>query len=135
MNVQNSKLIRTLAIRKLKASKARNIVAVIAIALTATLFTTLFAIGGNVVKSMQDATMRQVGSSSHGGLKFLTQAQYDHIKESPLIKDISFNIVLAIAENESLRKSQTEIRYSEDKSAEWGLPTFYHGSNCGTVTK
>ena len=121
MNVQNQKLIRTLAIRKLRASKARNIVAIIAIALTATLFTTLFAIGGNVVKSMQDATMRQVGSSSHGGLKFLTQAQYDHIKESPLLKDISYNIILGIAENEGLRKSQTEIRYSEDKSAEWSF--------------
>ncbi len=107
--------------RKLRVSRARNIVAVIAIALTATLFTTLFAIGGNVAKSLQDATMRQVGTSSHAGLKNLTQAQYDHIKESPLIRDISYNIVLGLAENQELRKSQTEIRYSEDKAAGWGF--------------
>lgn len=121
MNVKNRKLIRALTLRTIKAGKVRNIVAVIAIALTATMFTTVFSIGGNMLVSMQNATMRQVGTSSHGGLKYLSQEQYDNFKESPLIKDISYNIMIAGAENEALRKKQTEIRYSEDDCAKWGF--------------
>ena len=119
MRVKNSKLIRTLTWRTLKAGKFRNMVAVCAIALTAILFTTVFSIGGNIIASVQNATMRQVGNSTHGLLKYLTQAQYDNFKESPLIKDISYNIFIGIAENEALQKKQTEIRYGEDKAAKW----------------
>lgn len=107
--------------RTLKANKARNIVVVIAIALTATLFTSLFAIGSSMISSFQNATMRQVGTSAHGSFKYLSQAQYDNIKESPLLRDISYNIIIGIAENEALLKNPTEIRYSEDKIAEWGF--------------
>ncbi len=86
--------------------------------------------------------MRQVGYSSHGSIKFLTQKQYDNIRESPLIKDTSFSIVLGIAENEALNKSQTEIRYGEDKVARWGfsypttgeMPRFGKEIACSTIT-
>ncbi|MDR1687478.1 MAG: FtsX-like permease family protein [Clostridiales bacterium] len=142
MNTENKKLIRTLTARKLKSNRARNIVAVIAIALTCTLFTTLFAIGASIFKSVQEATMRQVGTAAHGGLKYLTQAQYSHIKESPLIKDISYSIIIGVAENEALRKNQTEIRYGEDKSARWGfsypetgdMPRAGLEAACSTIT-
>ncbi len=121
MNVNNKKIIKKLTWRTVKSNKTRNIVAIIAIALTATMFTTIFAIGGNILESFQDTTMRQVGTSSHGGLKYLTQEQYDNFEKSPLIDDISYNIIIAVAENEELRKNQTEIRWSEDKCAEWGF--------------
>jgi putative ABC transport system permease protein len=125
MRIDNQKLMRTLSLRALKASRARNIVAVIAIALTATLFTSIFAIGGNIAASIQESTMRQVGTSAHGGFKYLTQAQYDHIKESPLIEDISFSRIISAPDNEALQRFHTEIRYTEDKDAEWGwsMPT------------
>ncbi|MDR3305307.1 MAG: ABC transporter permease [Clostridiales Family XIII bacterium] len=117
----NRKIIRVLTRRSLRAGRLRNIVAVVAIALTAVLFTTVFALGGNMISAIQDATMRQVGTSAHGGLKYLTQAQYDDFAQSPLIKDISYNIIIGVAENEALKKKQTEIRYSEDDSAKWGF--------------
>ena len=121
MKVENRKIIRTLTWRNLKAGRMRNLIAIVAIALTATLFTTIFAIGGNVINSMQDATMRQVGTSSHGGLKYLTQEQYDNFAASPLITNISYSIIVGMAENPELLEKQTEIRYAEDDFARWGF--------------
>jgi putative ABC transport system permease protein len=105
--------------RSLRASRTRNIIAICAIALTAVLFTTVFTLGGSLLSATQEQTMRQVGTSAHGGLKYLTMEQYEHFKRSPLIKDISYNIVLAIASNPALNKLQCEIRYSEDDAAKW----------------
>jgi ABC-type transport system, involved in lipoprotein release, permease component len=142
MKVANGKILRKITWRTLKAGRFRNTIAIIAIALTATLFTTIFAIGGNMVQTMQDSTMRQVGTSSHAGFKYLTQAQYDHIAESPLIKDISYNIIVGGAENPALLGKQTEIRYAEDDSAKWGfsyptvgrMPEAANELVCSTIT-
>jgi len=121
IKVNNKKAITTLSRRSLKANKLRNIVAIIAIALTAMMFTSLFTAGSSIIESMEQSTMRQVGTSSHGGYKRITQAQYDRISTHPSIKDISYNIILGKAENEALKKVYTELRYSEDKSAKWGF--------------
>ncbi|MDR3072144.1 MAG: ABC transporter permease, partial [Clostridiales Family XIII bacterium] len=119
MNVDNKPILRKLTLRLLKAGKMRNIIAVCAIALTAVLFTSVFTLGGNVMSAIEEQTQRQVGTQAHGGLKYLTMAQYDNFKKSPLPKDISYNIIFSIAENEALRGIQCEIRYSEDKMARW----------------
>jgi putative ABC transport system permease protein len=119
VNVANKPVVRRLTVRALKANQIRNVIAIIAIALTAVLFTGVFTIGGSIVDAVQEQTMRQVGTQSHGGLKALTEAQYAHFAQSPLIKDISYNIIVGIAENEAFKKESAEIRYSEDKMAEW----------------
>lgn len=125
MKVSNRKTIANLSRKSLKANRIRNIVAVLAIALTAILFTALFTVGGSLVKSMQESTMRQVGTSAHGGYKFLTQEQYDAVCTDSEVKDISYNIIVGFGENPELAKTNTEIRYTEEKAAKWGftLPT------------
>ncbi|MDR2939813.1 MAG: ABC transporter permease, partial [Clostridiales bacterium] len=119
MNVANKQIINRLALRFLKAGRARNIIAVTAVILTTLMFTSVFTLGSNMLTTIQNETMRQVGSSAHGGLKYLTMEQYEHFAQSPLIKDISYSRVLSLAENKPLQKLQCEIRYSEDKMAEW----------------
>lgn len=125
LKVKNQKAIRRLASRNFRASGMRNIVASLAIMLTAILFTALFTIGGSMILSMQQSTMRQVGTSAHGGYKFLTREQYDILKNDPELKDISYNIIVGSGENPELRKTYTEIRYTEPKAAEWSfcMPT------------
>ena len=110
LKVKNQKAIRRLAARNFRASGMRNIVAILAIMLTAILFTALFTIGGSMILSMQQSTMRQVGTSAHGGYKFLTQGQYDTLKKDPELKDISYNIIVGNGENPELKKTYTEIR-------------------------
>ncbi|MFP3155978.1 ABC transporter permease [Lachnospiraceae bacterium ZAX-1] len=121
MKVSNNMIIRRLTLRSLKANTLRNIVAIIAIALTSVLFTTIFTLGGNMLTSMQDATMRQVGMNSHVGAKMITQEEYNRIAAVPSVRDISYNIIVGVGENDALKKSQTEIRYSEDDSAKWNF--------------
>jgi putative ABC transport system permease protein len=119
MRVSNRGVLRKLTARFLKASGARNSIAVAAIALTSLLFTSLFTIGGAMLGAIQEQTLRQVGTSAHGGLKYLTREQYEHFAASPSVYDISYSVFLASAENEALKKLQCEIGFAEDKEARW----------------
>lgn len=123
--VKNQKVVERLSVRSLRSARLRNLVAVCAIALTTIMFTTLFTIGGSLLSTMQEATMRQVGTRAHGGFKFMTEEQYEQISKDKKIKDISYNIIIGLAENPELNKVCTEIRYTEKKAAEWGycMPT------------
>ena len=121
LKVRNQKAIARLSKRSMQANRLRNVVAIIAIALTATLFTALFTIGGGMMKSMELSTMRQIGTSAHAGYKYLTQAEYDAVKDHSLIKDISYTIIMGRAENPALHKLSVELRYAEDKAAQWGF--------------
>lgn len=125
LNVNSRKCIRRLSGRTIKKDKTRNIIAILAIILTAVMFTTLLTIGASIVDSLQLSTMRQVGTKAHGGFKFLTQEQYDIVKADPKIKDISYNVIIGFGENPEFSKKSVEIRYTEEKAAEWGfsMPT------------
>ena len=124
-NVNSRKSISLLSKRLLKQNKVRNMVAVIAIILTAVLFTSVFSIGMSIIDSFQRSTMRQVGTQAHGGFKFLTQEQYDIVKADPKIKDISYNILIGFGENPEFKKTYVEIRWTEEKAAKWSfnMPT------------
>ena len=78
--VANKKVIRTLSWRTIKEKKWKNLIAVLAVALTSLLFTALFTVGGSMIDSMQEATFRQVGTSAHGGYKSLTTEEYERIR-------------------------------------------------------
>jgi putative ABC transport system permease protein len=142
LKVKNRKVIHRLSFREVHANKLRNIVSIIAIALTSALFTMLFTVGGSLVATMQDTTMRQVGSNAHAGAKLVTQEEYDQIAETSIVKDISYNIIVAIAKNSVFNKSQTEIRFSEDDSAKWNfsypevgmMPKAKNEIACSTIT-
>lgn len=115
--VRNRKVIQRIADKTRKAGKSRNIIAVLAIALTSLLFTALFTIGGNIMEKQQQSTMRQVGGSAHAGYKYLTQAEYDIVKQDKKLKEISYRIVVGDAVNDELKKLRTEVSYYEDLDA------------------
>ena len=62
MKVSNRGCIRRLSLRALAASRTRNIVAVLAIALTTLLFTSLFTIALSINEGMQQSNFRQAGA-------------------------------------------------------------------------
>lgn len=121
MRNNNQKVINNLSRKSLKNNRLRNIFAVIAIVLTTVLFTTLFTLGMGMVQSQQEQTMRQVGTSCHVGLNYLTDEEYNNIKDHPLIKEIGYSIMIAVAENEELIKRSTEIRFATDNTSKWGF--------------
>ncbi|MNW25860.1 outer membrane-specific lipoprotein transporter subunit LolC [compost metagenome] len=123
MKVSNRRIISQLAYASFKANKFRNLIAVIAIALTTVLFTTLFTLGIGVGESIQNQTMRQVGGSAHASLKYLTDEQFEAFKDHPLIEKIAYNKIIAGADNPEFLKRKVEIWYSDATGAELGFTT------------
>lgn len=115
IKVDNKKTIKQVADVSFRADKTRNFFAIIAIILTTVLFSSLFTVAGSLMTSMEESIMRQVGGNAHGGFKYLTMEQYEKIKAHPSIKEISYSVVLATAENAELAKRPTEIRYANDE--------------------
>lgn len=115
--VKNKKIISRLSRKILFAKKKKNIIAVMAIALTAILFTTVFTIGGNMFYTNTQNSLIQVGSKSHGGFKNFTMEEYQLLEKDKKIKDLSYNIFVGFTTNEELKKLQCEVRYFQDLSA------------------
>lgn len=122
-NVKNKKCINRISAKSLNNNKNRNIVAIIAIALTALMFTTLFVIGSSVLGSIQESTMKQVGTKFHAGFKSLSMEQYERVTKDSKVKDISYDINVATPTNKELAKDYTEMRYTEEKCADWSFCT------------
>lgn len=121
MKNNNQKAVKKLSMASLRNSRMRNLFAVTAIVLTTVLFTTVFTLAMGLISSMEKEIMRQVGTSAHAGYKDLTRAEYDKIRTNSRIKEISYNILVGMASNETLAKRQTEIRYGEPEDLEWGF--------------
>lgn len=119
--VNNKKTLKQVAKTSFRANKMRNGFAIIAIILTTVLFTGIFTVATSLTASMEESTMRQVGGSAHGTFKYLSQEEYDKLKTHPSIKEISYSVVLGVAENEALAKRPTEIRYVHDEAGAKGM--------------
>lgn len=117
LNVANKKVIRKLSFRSFRSNTTRNIVALIAIALTTILFTSIFTVAISMNYSWQQQTMRMVGGSSHAGFKYLTEEQVNELKDHPLIKEYGYSVMLSTPMEAPFNKHHTEVRYSNDNGA------------------
>ena len=120
-NVSNKKIIRVLSLRTMKEKRWKNLIAVLAIALTTLLFTALFTAGSSMMSSLEEATMRQVGTSAHGGYKYLSVEEYERVKAAGGYQDISYDIMAGFGTNPELNGIQTEVRYAQDQQAKWSF--------------
>ena len=111
MNVPNRSCIRRLSLRSLLANRTRNIVAVLAIALTAVLFTSLFTIALSINEVIQQNNFRQAGGWSHGTFKYLTEEQFEELKDDPLIDQWGLRRFLGMPTQAPFNKSHVEIGY------------------------
>ncbi|MUG23042.1 FtsX-like permease family protein [Paenibacillus macerans] len=122
IRVKNNKTIRNLSGKSFKTNKTRNLIAVVAIALTAVLFTTLFTMALGAVENIQRATMRQVGGDGHGLLKYITDEQFDRVKNHPLIKEIAYGRLLSDkVTNKEFLKRHAEFWYYDDVALKLGF--------------
>ncbi|PAQ14725.1 ABC transporter permease [Bacillaceae bacterium SAOS 7] len=129
IRVGNRKIIRKLAIKSFHAARTRNIIAIIAIALTAFLFTSLLTMGSGMVNSMQRADMILSGGEGHGRINYMTESEYRTISSHPLITEIAYSRKLADSvDNDSLIKRHTEFWYYDDLGLKYAFvePTSGH---------
>ncbi|MBU5675099.1 ABC transporter permease [Alkaliphilus sp. MSJ-5] len=122
IQVQNKKVINRIAFKSFRASKTRNLMAIIAIALTTILFTSLFTIGIGMIESFQNQAMRQAGGDGHAVLKYITDEQYNNMKDHPLIKEISYNKIIADSvDNIEFLKRHVEMYYMDETAMKLGF--------------
>lgn len=115
--VKNKKCIQRLSGRSLMAAKGRNIIAVIAIALTAVLFTALFTIALSLNQTFQEQNFRLVGGTFHGAFKNITKEQAKQLREHPLIRQAGYRIFIGMPTKQPFNKCQVEISYAEPTCA------------------
>lgn len=119
MHVSNRKIIRRLSVASFKAAKIRNIIAIAAIALTTILFTVIFTVGMSIKHGFEQSNFRQAGGYSHGSFKYLTEEQFEELKDDPLIKEYGTRIFCGMPEKEPFHKSHVEVSYCDTNTAKW----------------
>lgn len=128
MNVKNRKCIRKLSWRSLWASRKRNIIVIIAIALTALLFTSLFTIVMSINSSYEMYTFRQVGGYCHGTFKEVTEEQIENISAHSNVKAAGKRITVGYMDGGVFAKAPAEVSFMDDNCTEWSFaePTTGH---------
>lgn len=122
LNVNNKPAIRNLANKSFRSNQTRNIIATLAIALTTLLFTSLFTMGIGTVESIQQATMRQAGGDGHAMLKYITDQQFDAVKDHDSIEEIAYARSLSDSvDNEALIKRRAEFWYYDEVALKLGF--------------
>ena len=128
LKVSNGRTIRRLGWRSMKAAKTRNLIAVLAIALTTVLFTSLFTIAMSINDGFQQSNFRQVGGFSHGGFKYLTEEQFDELRDDPLIDQWGLRRFLGMPTEVPFNKSHVEVSYADANYAHWAFCDPVEGS-------
>ena len=95
------------------------VIAVLAIALTTVLFTALFTIALSINDGFQQANFRQVGGWSHGGFKYLTEEQFNNLKDDPLIDQWGMRRFIGMPTEVPFNKSHVEVSYADANEAHW----------------
>ncbi len=119
IRVKNRKAITNLSRKSLKASRARNLVAIAAIALTTLLFTALFTIALSINTGFQESNFRQCGGWNHVTFKYLTEKQFNELKTDSTIKEWGVRRFLGMPADAPFNKDHVEIGYSDEEQAHW----------------
>ena len=120
--------IPTLSKRMFRASRGRNLVAVLAILLTTMMFTTLFTLSQSMSQNLIEMTFRQTGYNAEASMRGLSEEQADLIANHPDVEELGRSIVLGLAENRELSGRSVEIRWANEPYAQhsYTLPTSGH---------
>lgn len=121
MKVKNGSCIRRLSFKTLMAARKRNIIAVLAIALTALLFTSLFTIVMSINETNQNYQFRSVGGYAHGAFKDVDEDQIKVLSAHPDVKAVGVRTVLGLATQGAFEKEYAEVSYMDDNNAKWSF--------------
>lgn len=92
-------MLRVLTRRSFRAGKARNLMAVLAIALTAVLFTAITAIVMGALESFTLTMQMQKMSRSDGEIRYMTREQFEELRQSDFAKEVGLRIPVGFLTN------------------------------------
>ena len=95
-------MLNTLARRSFAACRVRNLIAVLAIALCSTLFTSITAIGIGTLQSITLMMQEQKMSRSDGDFRYMSKEQFEMMKGSDLIREAGLRMPVGFLTNARL---------------------------------
>lgn len=125
----NRPIIKKLSRRYFKASKSRNIIAIVAIVLTTVLFTTIFTLGSGLIDTVQDQNIRKVGGDGQVVLNYISDEVFNDVKGNELIDRIAYSKAVSYRlNNPGLAKWRSDMWYMDDTALEFARyePTVGH---------
>lgn len=125
----NKEVIKKVANRNLHSNKKRNILAVIAIALTTFLLTAVLTIGFGAKNTMQYSEARLLGTQAHALVQGMTKKQAEQLRENSMFEKVGTQIALAFLEN--TKQLNVEMDYVDETLIEVRFMT----PSIGTVPK
>ena len=120
MNVKNRGCIRRLSLKTLLAARRRNAIAVIAIALTTLLFTSLFTIVLSINETNQNYQFRSVGTYAHGAFKDVDNDQIKALSAHPKVKAVGRRTVIGLCTSGAFEKDYGEVSFMDAQCTRWG---------------
>ncbi|MGO0904055.1 ABC transporter permease [Clostridioides difficile] len=116
----NKEIIKKLSDRSFKANKTRNLVSVIAIALTTILFTSLFTVGYSMLEAFDSYKAMEYGTNSHVQLQDVNKRQIEIIKKDSSVDKNSIGIMKNIGslKNPEFSTQTVNLAVYDEKSLE-----------------
>lgn len=116
----NQTVIKKLSGRYFKANKSRNIIAIIAIILTTTLFATIFTLGSGLFDTIQDQNIRKAGGDGQVILNYINDDIYNKIQGNSMIERIAYAKTVSYRiKNSGLEKWRSDLWYMDDTALEF----------------
>ncbi len=125
----NKAVIKKVANRSFHSNKKRNILAVIAIALTTFLLTAVLTIGFGAKNTMQYSEARLLGSQADALVQGMTEEQAEQLKENTMFEKAGIQIGIAFLEN--TKQLNVELDYADETLMEVCFMT----PSIGTIPK
>lgn len=122
----NKAVIKKLANRSFRSNKMRNVIAVIAIALTTFLFTAVLTIGMGANGTLEYSMAKLMGSSADALVQGLSEEQFQQLKRNAMFEKVGCWIPVDIMTNTNRRVA--EVDYADQNQLEIRMLTPRTGS-------
>ena len=118
LNNNNKKFIKTLSNNCLKANRNRNIIAVLAIILTAVLFTALATVAQGTQISVKEQMLRQAGTRFMVSIKNLSREEAETLVQDPAFSAAGMERYAANAVNKELNSLMVSVGWLDRTNVE-----------------
>ncbi len=122
----NMAVIRRLSKRYFRKNKVRNLSALMAVILTAFLFTSVTALVFNMAASLQLSMQMQKGSKADATLGYMTEDQYEKLANSDFVEEAGHRRIVGYASNSSGHSIEIDYADRVQQELTFSLPT--HGT-------
>ena len=122
----NKAVIKKLANRSFRSNKMRNVIAVIAIALTTFLFTAVLTIGMGAKGTLEYNMAKMIGTGADALVQGLSEEQFQQLKENSMFEKVGCWVPIEIMTNTN--RMVAEIDYADQPQLELRMQTPRTGS-------